>query len=435
MVKNIDFGRIKRLTQAGFFHIFVGNSICKVISFLTTMILARVLSKNEYGIFTYTWNIYGIVMLASGLGIEAALYQFASEHNSDEKYVKTLYAYGAKKALVINFVLGLILLSVAFLVPFKIEQARNTLARLCLLPCVQILYSLSTIYLRSLKKYRFFSYASILNSFFVLAFGIFGALYFREVGLLFGYYVAYALSFFICLWVFRVRLFSPAASSFSKQDRSDLWKFALVSMSSDAMSQLLYLLDIFMLGLIIADETVLASYHIATQIPTALTFIPASLVVFIYPYFAEHKDDGNWCLRTYKTIIFWFGLFNIFVSVILFVCAPWIIEMFYGADYADSVLIFRILALNYSISGTFRILSGNLLASQRKLKFNFFMTMASSIINIAADYFFIQKWGSLGAAMTTVTVVAFSSFMSTVYLVYVFKNGHKNSNNGKGSKK
>ena len=45
---------------------------------------------------------------------------------------------------------------------------------------------------------------------------------------------------------------------------------------------------------IIPDSTVVAAYKIATNIPTALQFIPAAIIVYIYPHFARNKDNGEW---------------------------------------------------------------------------------------------------------------------------------------------
>ena len=93
----------------------------------------------------------------------------------------------------------------------------------------------------------------------------------------------------------------------------------------------------------------------------------------------------------------------------------------FGAQYLDAVPVFRILSLNYFISGTFRILSGNLLVTQRKLKFNLFVAVVSSAVNIIANFLFIQWWGAIGAAIATVLVVVISSILSTTYLIITFK--------------
>ena len=57
-----------------------------------------------------------------------------------------------------------------------------------------------------------------------------------------------------------------------------------------------------------------------------------------------------------------------------------------------------------------------------KLKFNTIVAVLSGIVNVIADYFFIQFWGSIGAALATVLVVVFSSIMNTTYLIYTFRN-------------
>ena len=58
-------GRLMQLFRTGFFHIFGGNVINKVLTFLSSMIMVRILTKQEYGIFTYSWNIYNILLLFS----------------------------------------------------------------------------------------------------------------------------------------------------------------------------------------------------------------------------------------------------------------------------------------------------------------------------------------------------------------------------------
>ena len=207
-----------------------------------------------------------------------------------------------------------------------------------------------------------------------------------------------------------------------KQVQKDLISIGLVSMINNGISELLYLLDVFILGIVASNEAVLASYKVATIIPTAMAFIPLSLMTYMYPYFAEHKDDREWCLSNYKKILFGFGGFNLVISSILFLGANIFVKIIFGSQYIDAVPVFRLLAINYFISGTFRIISGNLLVTQRKLKFNTIVAVLSGIVNVIADYFFIQFWGSIGAALATVLVVVFSSIMNTTYLIYTFRN-------------
>lgn len=278
---------------------------------------------------------------------------------------------------------------------------------------------MTTIYMRSQKLNREFARLTVFNTALLFISSATMAWGFREIGLIMGYYIAYFTSYIVGYVVYHISILNHS-QHFGKKDRYDLLKISFISMLNNGLSQAMYLLDIFMLGIANPQEIMLASYKVATMIPTALTFIPTALITYLYPYFAEHRNNGSWCLQAYKKVLLGLSGTNFIIAIVLFLEAPLIIQLFFGAQYLDAVPVFRILSLNYFISGTFRIISGNLLVTQRKLTFNFFVAVVSSIANVIADYLFIQWWGSLGAAMATVLVVVISSILSTGYLVHIF---------------
>ena len=66
------------------------------------------------------------------------------------------------------------------------------------------------------------------------------------------------------------------------------------------------------------------------------------------------------------------------------------------------------------------------MVTQRKLKYNFYVALIAGIVNALADYWFIQWWGSMGAALATVLVVMVTSILNTVYLILTFRRNSKN---------
>ena len=426
-VKESISRKIKKLFSTGFFHIFGGNVINKIITFVSGIVLVHLLSKPEYGVFTYAWNIYGIVFLFSGMGMDSSTLQLSSEHGGELDYTKSICSYCTKFGLLFNILLTSVLLIIGLFCPLKIEDGRPLILALCLLPMFQFLFSMISVYLRSQKRNKEFARINVINTSICFVVSVGAALLFREMGLVFGYYAATIISTAFGILAYKVHLYSKDTIDISK-DKRTLISIGLVSMVNNGLSQLMYLLDVFVLGIVDPQETLLASYKVATFIPTALTFIPQSLMVYVYPYFAEHKDDGEWCLKRYKQVLLGIGAFNLLISAILCFGAPLIIRIIFGYEYLDAVPVFIVLSLNYFISGTFRIVSGNLLVTQRRLKFNLLVAIVSSVTNIIADYFFIQWWGSMGAAFATVLVVIISSIMSTARLIYSFKMQEKNKN-------
>lgn len=410
--------KLKMLFSTGFFHVFGGNVLNKILVFLSSVIVVRILSKQEYGIFTYSWNIYSIIILLSGLGIASGLLQICSEKGGEKEFSRTVLEYSVKQGIKVNGLLGILLLSLALFAPLK-EGADILLLMLCLLPIIQILYDLFICYLRSQKRNQEFVRLTVINTISILLVSVCCTLFFKEKGLIIGYYVAYMITNLYAIIVLKIPLFRwEKEIELEPQIKHSLFKISFISMCNNGLSRLLYLLDVFVIGIIVANESVLASYKVGTMIPAALSFIPLSLMTYVYPYFAERQQDKEWCWKRYKQIVVYFGLFNLLICLFLFIFAPWIVSTFFGTQYHDSVIIFRVLSLNYFISATFRIVSGNLLVTQRKLKFNLMVACITSTVNVIADVFLIYFYGSMGAAIATVVVTLLSSVLSTTYLIY-----------------
>lgn len=407
-----------KLKTTGFFDIIGCSVINKIVLFIANVALVKVLTKSEYGIFTYAWNIYTIILLANGLGMESAALQLGSEMINNANQNNAVFNYTTRVGILFDFLLSFSILVIGLLVPLKIAEARPLLILTCGLPMIQFLYSMSLTYLRTQRKNAEYARATTINTILLAICSVFGAYLYRDIGLIVGYYVAYSMSAFISKYLYKIKLISRS-QNITALEKKDLFSIALTSMANNSLSQLLYLLDVFILGVVVLNEEVLASYKVATAIPTALTFIPLAFATYLYPYFAEHREDRTWCWTIYKKILPVFGGMNAILAGGLFIISPYIIPFMFGKQYADAIPIFRLLMLNYFISSTFRILSGNLLVTQRKLKFNLFNAILTSSINIIADYYFIGMWGSLGAAYATMLVVAVSSVLSTTYLIYV----------------
>lgn len=415
---------LTKLRTTGFFDIVGCSVINKAVSFLANVVLVNILSKSEYGVFTYAWNIYTIILLANGLGMESGALQLGSENINNAPKNNAIFNCSTRTGIVFDFLLSVVILLIGLFAPLKMHQANYLLKLTCGLPMVQFLYSMSIIRLRAQRKNTEYARITTINTILLALCSIVGAYLYREIGLILGYYVAYSMSVFVSRCWYKTKLVYPGLKLAAGEIR-DLFSISLISMANNGLSQLMYLLDVLVLGIVTVNEEVLASYKVATTIPTALTFIPLALITYLYPYFAEHRDDKAWCLTKYKQILPVMGGINAIIAVGLAILAPYIVPFLFGQQYTDAVPIFRLLMLNYFLSGTFRTLSGNLLVTQRKLKFNLFNSILTSSINIIADYYFIGMWGSAGAAYATILVVAISSVLSTSYLIFVLTRKNK----------
>lgn len=428
-IKNTIKAKLKmaggKLVNTGFFHIFGSSTINKVIGFVSSWVIVRIISKPEYGVYTKANNIYSFFLLLSGLGIASAVLQICSESN-DEKRRNDFYCFGMRFGLKINLLLALLIACVGLFVPLSIEGSNRLLVMMCGLPIALIIPEMQLLYLRSTMQNKSFSKANTFCCVVHMLLSCLFAFVWKAPGLVFANYLSYAITaFFIAK-----RYNAPAVCRkvrLAREDKKTLFSIALISMLNSGLSQLMYLLDVFVLGVFVPDSSVIASYKIATNIPTAMSFIPSALVVYLYPYFARHKDDRKWLIRSYEKMVISFGLFNICISAGLFLLATPIIRILFGAQYLDAVIPFRILSISYFFSATFRTISGNLIVTQRKLKFNLFMAVISSAMNTALNVIMIQKWQSIGAAIATLVTCFVTGLASTIYLLITFKKAGTNT--------
>lgn len=411
---------IEKLIKTGFFHIFSASVINKILAFLSNIVVVRLISKIDYGVFAYADNIVSLVLIATGMGMVSATFQLASETKGEEQ--ERIYKYGSSIGIKFNILLSLVIVFISQFLPLKFTSAREYLLLLSANPIILIIIEFQQVYLRSKMENKKFSFASLINTILVVLGAIIGAVIATAKGMIIGRLCAYILTACIIWYKFEVHFqIHTNKDEIPKDTKRVLYKISIISMLNNGIAEILYLMDVFLLGMIISSETVIASYKVATVIPTAMAFIPSAVVTYIYPYFAAHKNDKKWCLRNYIKLIKYFGAINLIISVLMFVLAKPIILILYGAQYLDAVLCFRILSVNYFFLSTFRIISGNLLVTQRKLGFSLMVNIICGTVNIIGNLILIPKFASLGAATTTVIVVLVSSLLSTIYYISVLK--------------
>lgn len=419
-MKNTDMEKvpIRFLLKNGFLHIFTSSVINKIIQFCSGVILIRFLAKEEYGQYSYAQNILSLFLLVEGLGVCSGLLQYASENRTCEKrlgYVRLSLRYGG----CFNAVLGATVFVYSVFFSLPIAGAVRILRWMFLIPLFGLFFSIVETYLRAALRNFEYSALSVMNTFLFLVCSFTGVVLYGVWGVIIGRYVAYLITDIAAFLVVRKDfLIMKSVPLPEKKARHEFLRYSCICMLSNSISGLLYVIDTFLVGLIIKKGTVVALYKTATVIPFALNFIPQAVITFAYPYFAKINTDKARFKKYYASLVGYLGLFNAFLSAFLFVFAPQIIGIVFGNDYGDSVLPFRILAVGYFFAGTFRIPAGNMLGALRKVKVNLYNSVISGTLNIILDICFILWWGANGAAISTTCIYIVSALIANGYMYY-----------------
>lgn len=420
---------IDKLRRTGLGHIFGANMINQVIAFASSFILIRILSKSEYGIYAYAFNIYSFFALANGFAMESACLQKCSEVESDSGKADAYLKFGIYFGSGFNILIGGVIVFSALCFTFSLKHVDQMLLLFGIMPLVTTLFNCIQTYFRYNLLNVEYSKCSVINTALILLGSVAGAYLFRAAGLILFRELAMLLSVVIGIVVYHfpvTRIIRSAKISLA--EKMDMIKLAAISLVNTATGQLLYLIDVFLIGLIISDELIIASYKTATIIPNALLFIPSALVIYIYPYFARNQKDKVWVKEKFFLVLKYFAAFNALISVILVLFAPLIIRILFGSQYLDAVLAFRILSVSYFFSATFRKIIGNLLVTQRKLNVNFWVGIMEALLNMISNWVLIHLFGPTGAAVTTLIICLVSSIVLMLYFVQYLNREIKKGN-------
>lgn len=261
----------------------------KVMVFTGSFLIVRILSKEDYGNYTYLLNIFSIFTLCGDLGVSSAVLQNASCNFADIDKRNAYIKYGEKVLWMVSVLSVLIIFITSFVYPFTISGAKNLFRMLLFLPVFQNEIHYFQSILRIELRNKEYAKVNILAT---------AAHYLSLIGLAYaaGLQGAVAAAYPEAIFVLAIYIFTikphkayPARKELSTQEKIGFWKFALLMQVNQTSLALLNYLDIYCLGITIKDSAAIAEYKVASTIPTALYFIPKSIMFFIVPIMGRKK--------------------------------------------------------------------------------------------------------------------------------------------------
>lgn len=417
-MKNRIEGLLHVLKRTGFFSVFLSSILSKIISFLGGVIIVRILSKNDYGLYTYVMNCYSMLFILNDFGCNVAMIQFRSENYADKRLYNEYYTFSFKCAVVFSAMASLLIVLSPFFYPFKQNDAALLTQHLCLLP---ILNTINTFQLSNLRvemqnrKYALLNVFQVMFHYgFILPLSFFGGIR----GAVMSNYLVVSLMILLSACLSRgYHNFDWRNNCLGEKRKKTFLKYAFASQINNSIGALLTLFDIFLIGFIISDNRILSSYKVSSTIPQALMFIPNSILVYAGPLFARNISNAKWIKRNFSRIIAGCLTSNGFITVFLVLFAHPIIVFLFGNSYTDAIPCFVILMLAFFIQGTFQIPAANVIYTQHKVKVNIVITIVSNILNCVLDLLLIQSYGAIGAAVATLLVSTTSSVIAFGYMV------------------
>jgi O-antigen/teichoic acid export membrane protein len=424
-LKLIEKGKssVLMLWEKGALHILVGNFATKFVAFFGSVVLIRMMSKVDYGLLGYMENIYSYAFIFCGLGLCNALLRYSVLSDGIEKK----YSY-YKYALTRGFIYNLVIIGMVFVFnifyahPNGFDVARNLIPLLILALPFQDFINSNQMNERAMLNNKRFAAVSVISAFVLVVSRIIGAYLGDLRGVVLGIVLAnITVGISLCLSGYRKYFKGVKASILTRAEKRQANIYSLQYMITNGLWAVFMLMDIFLLGRILQDPTVVAEYKTAYTFSAAISIVGSAIAIFVTPYFIKNENNLPWVRRNYIINIAVTSVFVGLLVLFIFVFARPIILVSFGAKYSNVTGLMRVLLISSFINNAFRASTANLLAAMGQIKYNMTISAIGLVLQITINLMLIPKYAGMGAAYTGIIVYGSMSLM----LFAVFNRKYK----------
>lgn len=398
----------------------MANIVSQLVAFSGSIIYVHLMNQQQFGIYAFAYTIISFFLLLNGFGAASGVLQFVSAAKSELEGL-AYFKYALRLGVIFNGGLALGIFLYATFIPMPLSGATNALYLMALFPIGRLYIDVVQAYLRATSQNRRLAKFAISVNLILLFINI-GGIYCNGLsGFIISTYIAYAVIISLSIFIYKLpNVFNLQVPPINQKM---FVGYSAYIAFGNAFSQLLFILDIIILGYIIRDAHVVAIYKVATVIPFAINFIPGIVSSFFYPYFAKNAANINYIKQLKRQLQQKMFIFSFIVSLLLIILAKPIIIIIFGEVYHESIIPFQILSFGFWILATFRNINGNILASLGQAKFAMWLNIGIVIINIILTCVLVTHFGIIGAAVGVVIIYILSSTIAAVVLNRILRKG------------
>jgi O-antigen/teichoic acid export membrane protein len=402
-----------------------GSMALKLISFFYLVILARMASQSDIGLFYLALSIFGIIALFTDLGLRGALMRyipFFLAKGENAKIIMLLkFTYAVTSILSIAITAIVFFFSDFLASQFNNPGLSDILRLFSPFLLLNMLFLLNTSFLNGLKKIReqssllVFQNAGKLIISTALFFFIGANLFSITAGFLLSLFVALIASFFYI----RKPISKIVASVKKSSDRySDLLRdvipFGITISIITSFWLIINHIDRIMIGYFLVEEQV-AVYTIATSLAMLIMIFPSAIGSIFFPVISElfGKNKKEEMVAIAGTSLRWMLFIIMPLAIVMIAFPDNILNMFYGPVYGVGGVVLAIFTFGLLIR-SLSIIQGFILAGMRLVRIELKVAAAAAIANVILNLLFIPVYGIEGAAISS----AIAFLIATLLFIY-----------------
>ena len=319
--------------------LLVAQIIASVCGFIWTIVIARYLGVNDYGVLGFAISLTGILAITMDMGVNShVVREIATDYDVTPKYLGNAFPL---KSL---FIIGTFVLTLFILLILKANELTITITLLFTIEMVfKAFIGLLNGSFQAYEEGKYQGIGNIMINVLLLIFiliSIFSD--FGIYGITLSYVIANIIPFIYEYYVFQKKIAKPKFE-FDKEFCKKITILALPFAISAIFYNIYYSIDTVMLSSLIGDYATgiySASYKLIAVLTGLYSIYPAVLYPVMSKFF---KNDEGLLVVVFERSIKYLLIFMVPIAIGTMFYSNDIIQLIFGAEYNESASVLSIL--------------------------------------------------------------------------------------------
>ncbi|RLI97786.1 MAG: hypothetical protein DRP00_03460 [Candidatus Aenigmatarchaeota archaeon] len=409
MQKALQMGKT---SAVGSFKLFIGIVSSTIIMAIGTIILARLMTPEEYGLYSVALIPSYTFILLRDWGINSAIIKYvaSSREQKREDQIPQLIAAGFLFKIIIGLGLSIILAVFSFFVAsnvFNRPEASSFIAITSITIIAGALLTTSQSAFIGFERMEFYSLTSICQAFFKTLTSILLVLMGLSVlGAVLGYTISYIIGGLIgvvILYVALLRKIKPKSlhrSSLTKTLKKMLHYGAPLSMTNIILG-LLQQFYAFLMAIYCTDRLI-GNFKVASQFATILTFFTFPISTVLFPVFSKINPHNERKLlqMIFTSSVKYATMILVPITLMVMALSKPIVSTLFGEKWTYAPLYLTLYIVNYLFVMLGSLTLSNLLAGIGETKMQLKLSLITLTIGIPLSLVLIPSMGIIGLILT-----------------------------------
>ena len=403
-----------KVSATGVFHLFWGVVVSAAVSAVGVIVLARVLSPQNYGLYTIALIAPSLLGIFRDWGMNLAVIKYTAQYSAEKRSarVRSILLAGLVFEVILGLALSLLSLLLSGFIAtdvFKrpitvlIQTASFTILAGGFATAAQAAFtgweemkpnSISLVFQALFR-------AILAPALVLLGFGVSGAVVGYTVGLLLGG----LLGVFLMMEMYR-----DFAQRGGFAERLKIWesmkfmfRYALPLSVSNLFNSFLTQFYNFLMA-IYASNFLIGNYAVASQFSVLISLLASPIGTMLFPAFSKlkYEEDRETLKIVYQGSIKYSSILIIPPTFATIALANPVVSALFGKEYSSAPLFLALLVVSYVLTAFGLLTTLNLISGQGETRVFFWIALITMVTGTVLAVLLIPTFGIIGLIVTTI---------------------------------